>query len=147
MLIDYSYYSSCETIRDDYSHALGGHGLTAADLALGERIASLAVAPHVQTLALLRALRHPHARLDPQRAGGREYGQKADMWSLGCVLYEMAALKPAFDARSMPELKRKVARGQVDMSKIPNSYDPEVKKLIGNMLQVRACLLLSTFLE
>jgi len=68
------------------------------------------------------------------------------MWSLGCVLYEMAALKPAFDARSMPELKRKVARGQVDMSKIPNSYDPEVKKLIGNMLQVRACLLLSTFL-
>ena len=34
MLINYSYYSSRETIRDDYSHALGGHGLTAANLAL-----------------------------------------------------------------------------------------------------------------
>lgn len=75
--------------------------------------------------------------LDPQRVQGRAYGQKADIWSLGCVLYEMAALKPAIDARSMPELKRKVAAGKFNMGAVPDSYGPEVKQMIGQMLQVQ----------
>jgi len=75
--------------------------------------------------------------LDPQRAGGREYGQKADMWSLGCVLYEMAALRPAFPARNWSELIKKISSCKVDMSKIPEAYDPEVKEIIADLLQVQ----------
>jgi NIMA (never in mitosis gene a)-related kinase len=74
--------------------------------------------------------------LDPQRLGGRTYGQKADVWGLGCVLYEMATLEPAFNVSSLPELKRKVAAGRVNLNKIPKHYSPEVKNMINSMIQV-----------
>lgn len=34
--------------------------------------------------------------LAPEQLGCGPYNQKADIWACGCVLYEMAALRPAF---------------------------------------------------
>lgn len=74
--------------------------------------------------------------LDPQRLRGQAYGQKADIWGLGCVLYEMATLEPAFNVSTMHELKQKVAAGKVNMSKLPKHYSPQVKDMITSMIQV-----------
>ena len=39
------------------------------------------------------------------------YDQKSDIWSLGCVLYEMCCLKPPFRAEDMDGLYKKVIKG------------------------------------
>ena len=36
----------------------------------------------------------------PEVLGGKPYDQKADMWGLGCVLYELATRKRAFGGNS-----------------------------------------------
>jgi len=41
------------------------------------------------------------------------YDNKSDVWSLGCVLYEMTTLKPPFRAEDMEGLYKKVLRGMI----------------------------------
>jgi len=41
------------------------------------------------------------------------YDHKSDVWSLGCVLYEMTTLHPPFRAEDMEGLYKKVIRGIV----------------------------------
>ena len=48
------------------------------------------------------------------------YGPKSDVWSLGCVIYEMCCLKPPFRAANFEGLYKKIMGGQYD--KIPLSY-------------------------
>ena len=39
--------------------------------------------------------------MSPEICQAQPYGYKSDVWSLGCVLYELATLRHAFDDESM----------------------------------------------
>ena len=42
--------------------------------------------------------------LSPEICQGRNYNMKTDIWSLGCILYELCTLKHAFQAGNMNQL-------------------------------------------
>ena len=44
----------------------------------------------------------------------RPYDSKCDIWSLGCVIYEMASLRPPFRANTLKELYNKIQKGIFD---------------------------------
>eukprot|EP00801_Mesodinium_rubrum_P000640 Mrub_00640.p1 GENE.Mrub_00640~~Mrub_00640.p1 ORF type:complete len:668 (-),score=115.52 Mrub_00640:5-2008(-) len=70
--------------------------------------------------------------LSPEICQEQPYNQKSDVWSLGCILYEMVTLKHAFDANSMKGLVLKILRGSYPP--IPEMYSNEMKGLIAEML-------------
>ena len=62
------------------------------------------------------------------------YHSKSDVWSLGCVLYEITALQPPFRAQDMDGLFKKVLKGLYP--KIPSLYSEEVNKMLKRLITV-----------
>ncbi|KAL0222739.1 hypothetical protein P9112_002129 [Eukaryota sp. TZLM1-RC] len=70
--------------------------------------------------------------MSPEILDNRPYNSKSDVWSLGCVLYEMTTLKHAFDASNMNGLVFKIIRGRYPP--IPLQYSSDLSNLIKQML-------------
>lgn len=70
--------------------------------------------------------------LSPEICADKAYDNRSDVWSLGCVLYELMTLKHAFDANSMHALVLKIMRGKPPP--ISSVYSSELRKLVGEML-------------
>ena len=66
------------------------------------------------------------------------YDSKSDIWSLGCVLYEMCALKPPFRGENMQALFKKVLRGQYIA--IPKIFSKDLSAMVKSLLQVAPSL-------
>ncbi|XP_035826052.1 serine/threonine-protein kinase Nek8 isoform X2 [Aplysia californica] len=72
--------------------------------------------------------------ISPELCEGKPYNQKSDIWALGCVLYELATLKRAFEAANLPALILKIMRGT--FSPISSHYSPQLQDLIRRMLHL-----------
>ena len=66
----------------------------------------------------------------------KAYDSKSDVWSLGCVIYEMITLRPPFQAKSMEELYKKVMRGIYP--KISSKFSEDLSDALKLMIQVEA---------
>ena len=62
------------------------------------------------------------------------YNFKSDIWSLGCVIYELITLQPPFQAEDMQGLFKKVNRGSYP--KIGKQYSKDLSNLIKMLLHV-----------
>jgi NIMA (never in mitosis gene a)-related kinase len=70
----------------------------------------------------------------PEVWNEKPYDSKSDIWSCGCLIYEMAALKVPFKSESMEGLYKKVIKG--DFSKLPSHYSVDLNHFIAHMLKV-----------
>jgi len=52
------------------------------------------------------------------------YDHKSDIWSFGCILYELACLRPPFQAKDMDELYKNVQKSTY--APIPQEFSQEL---------------------
>ncbi|RVD87628.1 uncharacterized protein DFL_001849 [Arthrobotrys flagrans] len=71
--------------------------------------------------------------MSPEIVCDLPYTSRSDIWSLGCVIYELCALSPPFDAKSLPSLCQKIQAGRY--SPIPSSYSPELRRVVDLCLR------------
>merc|ERR1719181_1076385 len=70
--------------------------------------------------------------LSPELCQERPYTTPSDIWAMGCILYEMCALKVPFDAESIPKLVNNIVRGRIPT--VPSTYSKFVQQLVTEML-------------
>ena len=74
--------------------------------------------------------------MPPEIIEGKEYNFKADIWSLGILLYELCALEPPFKSKTRLTLFKKIQRGKVP--RVPDCYDNNTNNIIKAMLRVES---------
>lgn len=72
--------------------------------------------------------------MSPELATGQPYDTKSDVWALGCVVYELCALSPPFDASNQAELTHKIKQGLVPA--LPRQYSRDLQEAVHVMLQL-----------
>ncbi|UJR27704.1 hypothetical protein I4U23_008981 [Adineta vaga] len=72
--------------------------------------------------------------MSPEIFSNQPYGQKSDIWALGCCVYEMTTLEHAFKAGDISSLVLKVVRGQTPPLPSADVYSQSLLELINLML-------------
>ena len=70
--------------------------------------------------------------MSPEIWQNKIYDKSCDIWSLGCMIYELCALRPPFLGNDLPGLKRSVLSGRYPQ--IGNKYSSDLQKVIAQML-------------
>lgn len=75
--------------------------------------------------------------MSPEMINEQKYNEKSDIWALGCLLYELCALVPPFDAHNHLSLAVKINAGKFD--RIPSVYSEDLHRAIRWMLSLEVC--------
>ena len=70
----------------------------------------------------------------PEVWQNKPYSYKSDLWSVGCIIYEMCCLRPPFKGKNYDELCENICNGKIE--KISNRYSEELWEIIKMMLEI-----------
>ena len=70
--------------------------------------------------------------MPPEVCKGEKYGEKADIWAIGCILYELAVLWKPFDSDSIHGVFNLIINQPLDP--IPEDVDTDIRMLIITLL-------------
>jgi NIMA (never in mitosis gene a)-related kinase len=72
--------------------------------------------------------------MSPEQMNNMSYNEKSDIWSMGCLLYELCALRPPFLGGNQKDLAVKICCGT--FARLHMRYSRDLNNVIAFMLQV-----------
>src|SRR5438552_18476365 len=60
--------------------------------------------------------------MSPEICAAERYTLKSDIWSLGCIIYELCSREPPFNAKSHFQLVQRIKEGKI--APLPAVYSP-----------------------
>ncbi|PFH56228.1 hypothetical protein XA68_16858 [Ophiocordyceps unilateralis] len=72
--------------------------------------------------------------MSPEICAAEKYTLKSDIWSLGCIMYELCAREPPFNAKTHFQLVQKIKEAKV--SSLPDVYSAELEQVIRDCLRL-----------
>lgn len=69
--------------------------------AMGSLLVAMLLSRHILTLFID----------SPEIVQSQPYGEKADVWAIGCILYQMCSLRPPFHTNNLLALSSKIVGG------------------------------------
>ena len=97
------------------------------------KLGDLNVSKQVQTGLLKTQTGTPYFA-SPEVWSGKPYGLKSDIWSLGCILYQMTTLKMPFQGNNFKEVYNNVLKCKY--SPLPKIYSEDLDYIIKKLLQI-----------
>ena len=71
----------------------------------------------------------------PEVCEGKPYSTKADLWSLGCTIYELITLRKPFLGSTLKEVVKKITCGRYDSSIL--GHAEELRLIVFDLLQLK----------
>jgi serine/threonine protein kinase len=78
------------------------------------------------------------AYMSPEQARGQTVDKRSDIWSFGCVLYEVLAGRRLFDGPSSSDVVAAILRDEVRLEELPAGTPPGVHRLLQRCLRQAA---------
>src|SRR5262249_41079153 len=73
--------------------------------------------------------------MSPEQAKGFEADQRSDIFSFGCILYELLTGRQAFDGDTTSEILASVLKIEVDFNPLPARLNPRLRELLRRCLE------------
>jgi eukaryotic-like serine/threonine-protein kinase len=75
------------------------------------------------------------AYMAPEQARGRPVDRRADLWALGCVLYEMLTGTMLWQGETVTDVLAAVVTGEPDWRRLPANTPPAIRRLLRRCLE------------
>ena len=105
-------------------------GLAKAMEPVGSTPPSISLSPTITTPAMMTGVGvvlGTAAYMSPEQAKGRAADKRSDVWSFGCVLYEMLTGRRAFRGEDVSDTLAEVLKGDPDWNALASNVPPTLR--------------------
>jgi serine/threonine protein kinase len=124
-------------VREDGTVKVLDFGLAKALEPTGARAASASMSPTMTSPAMTQAgnILGTAAYMSPEQAKGQAVDRRSDVWSFGCVLYEMLTGRGTFAGDTVAEVVGALLMSEPDWSRLPAGAPDAIERLLRRCLQ------------